>query len=325
MEYPLVSILVPIYGVEQYIEHCAVCLFEQTYSNIEYIFIDDCTQDNSIGILLNIILHYPSREQNIKIIHHEKNKGLAGARNTAVAAASGEFVLHVDSDDYIEKNCVELLVAKQMETSADIVSGGIVCHKGNKEILWIPPRIDTSHEYCLKLIKRVTPVNIWGRLIKRNLYIENNLRTDEGTNMGEDYQIIPRLVYYANKVSIVDNPLYHYIYANSGAYTNGFSEEKDNQVWKSFKVLYDFFENKGEKYVDALNQGKIELLIGSIISSVNAGNYYYYRILREMLDCCNNNNMPNLPLTKKIIVYISDYRILRVYLKMAMEIKRLIG
>ena len=205
MEYPLVSILVPIYGVEQYIEHCAVCLFEQTYSNIEYIFIDDCTQDNSIGILLNIILHYPSREQNIKIIHHEKNKGLAGARNTAVAAASGDFVLHVDSDDYIEKNCVELLVAKQMETSADIVSSGIMCHKGVKEFQWMTPN-DSSHDYSLKLIKRIVPVNIWGRLIRRRLYTDNNLYLNEGINMGEDYQIIPRLVYYANIIDVVDKP-----------------------------------------------------------------------------------------------------------------------
>lgn len=325
MENPLVSILVPIYGVEQYIERCAKCLFEQTYSNIEYIFVDDCTQDNSIGLLKNIISHYPCREQNIRIIHHEKNKGLAGARNTAVDAALGEFVLHVDSDDYIEKNCVELLVAKQMETLADIVSGGIMCHKGNKEFQWIPSKDDSSHDYSLKLIKRITPVNIWGRLIRRRLYTDNSLYLDEGINMGEDYQIIPRLVYYANRISVVDTPLYHYIYANASAYTNGFSVTKDIQVWRSYQILYDFFVDKGTEFVNALQQGKLELLIGSIISSVNAEDYCYYQKMRGLLDGCNYDDIQCLPLTKRLIAYISNYNVLRVYLKIALRIKKFVG
>ena len=79
-----VSILVPVYNVEKYISKCAISLFEQTYSNIEYVFVNDCTKDRSIDVINNILLNYPARQGQVKIIEHEKNKGVAAARNTAV-------------------------------------------------------------------------------------------------------------------------------------------------------------------------------------------------------------------------------------------------
>ena len=73
MEFKKVSILVPVYGVEKYIERCARSLFEQTYDNIEYIFVDDCTKDRSIEILQKVLEDYPNRKNQVKILHHEKN------------------------------------------------------------------------------------------------------------------------------------------------------------------------------------------------------------------------------------------------------------
>lgn len=98
-----VSILVPIYGVEQYIERCAKSLFEQTYSEIEYVFVNDCTKDDSIGVLNRVLEKFPQRKLQVRIINHEKNKGLGAARRTAILNANGDYILHVDSDDYIAK------------------------------------------------------------------------------------------------------------------------------------------------------------------------------------------------------------------------------
>lgn len=109
-----VSILVPIYLVERYIKRCAISLFEQTYNNIEYIFVDDCTPDKSIEILNDIINKYPYRKQNIKIIHNKVNLGIAAVRNICIKNASGDFVIFVDSDDYLEKDAVEKLVVQQL-------------------------------------------------------------------------------------------------------------------------------------------------------------------------------------------------------------------
>ena len=78
----LVSICVPVYGVETYIEQCAISLFEQTYQNIEYIFVNDCTPDKSIEILKSVINRYPNKKSSIHILSHEKNKGLGAARNS---------------------------------------------------------------------------------------------------------------------------------------------------------------------------------------------------------------------------------------------------
>ena len=86
---PLVSILTPVYRAEKYIERCTRSLFEQTYENLEYIFVDDCAPDHSIQLLQQVLAEYPKREKQTKIIHHEKNRGVAAARNTAVENASG--------------------------------------------------------------------------------------------------------------------------------------------------------------------------------------------------------------------------------------------
>jgi len=318
----LVSILVPVYGVEQYIERCARSLFEQTFSSIEYIFVDDCSPDNSIDLLKQVISYYPERKDAIKIIHHDKNRGLAGARNTAIDAATADFVVHVDSDDYIELNCIELLVKKQQETGADIVSSGILCHKGNNTIEWPPSNDKNSYNYSLRLIERVTSVNIWGRLIRRSLYINNCLRVDEKTNMGEDYQIIPRLVWYADKIASIDNCLYHYIYANANSYTDSFTIDKDRQAWKSFLILEEFFRDKGHDCVKALELGKLNLIYGSIISCLTTNNNYYYREVRSLIKGCSSKSIRRLPFAKRIIMKIPNYKLLKLLVDLFMYCKK---
>ena len=93
-----ISIIVPIYNVEQYIERCARSLFEQTYDDIEYVFVDDCSPDNSLNILYEVLNDYPHRISNVKIIRHIENKGLTAARNSGLEVATGDYIAHCDSD-----------------------------------------------------------------------------------------------------------------------------------------------------------------------------------------------------------------------------------
>ena len=116
-----ISVLVPVYGVERYIEECAVSLFEQTYENLEYIFVDDYTPDDSVNILLNVIEHYEKRKEQVRIIRHDYNRGLGAARATALEAASGDFVIAVDSDDKLAIDAIEKLCRLQQTVDADIV------------------------------------------------------------------------------------------------------------------------------------------------------------------------------------------------------------
>ena len=105
-----VSILVPIYRVENYIERCAVSILNQSYDDLEIIFVDVCSPDNSMQVLNQVIKKYPKRISQIKIIKHNENKGLAEARKTAVNAATGQYVFHLDSDDYLELFAIEYIV-----------------------------------------------------------------------------------------------------------------------------------------------------------------------------------------------------------------------
>ena len=118
---PKVSVIVPIYGVEKYIERCAVSLMEQTLDGIEYIFVDDATPDGSMNVLGNVLQRYTTRSGFVRIARHEINKGLPAARNTGLVLASGEYVFHCDSDDYLEPEMLEKMYVAAKENDADFV------------------------------------------------------------------------------------------------------------------------------------------------------------------------------------------------------------
>lgn len=254
---PKVSILVPVYGVEQFIERCAISLFEQTFDDIEYVFVNDCTPDNSISILERIIGKYPHRKNRILIIHHEVNKGLAGARNTGVENATGDYILHVDSDDYIEKDMIELLVNKAIAEDVDIVMCNSFLEWSNRKIIF-NQTFSENKDIMIKQILRIeaTP-SIWNKLIKKSLYTVNNIKTLEGVNYGEDLLVMPQLIYYANKIAKIDKTLYHYIQSNPNSYTQFFSEKNINNLKVVFTELESFFiKNKIEGIQQDIKIGK---------------------------------------------------------------------
>ena len=97
----MVSVIIPIYKVEKYVCRCAETLMQQTLEDVEYIFVDDATPDKSMEVLSTVLAKYPHREEQIHIIHHKKNQGLPAARNSGLRIATGEYVFHCDSDDYV--------------------------------------------------------------------------------------------------------------------------------------------------------------------------------------------------------------------------------
>ena len=115
---PPVSVIVPVYAVEAYIAQCAESLMVQTYPAIEFIFVNDGTPDRSMEVLDAVLKRYPQRT--VKIVN-EENAGLPHARAAGLKVATGEYILHVDSDDWVEPDEVERLVARAEETGADLV------------------------------------------------------------------------------------------------------------------------------------------------------------------------------------------------------------
>ncbi|WP_313095221.1 glycosyltransferase family 2 protein [Empedobacter sp.] len=254
-----VSILVPVYGVEKFIERCAISLFEQTFADIEFIFVNDCTPDNSIEILGKTIEKYPHRKSQVQIINHEVNKGLAGARNTGVEHASGDYILHVDSDDYLDLNAIELLYAKAVETNSDIVTCNYVLQWGEIQHEAVQNIGKDKVDFINLMLSSQAIVGVVNKLFRRKLYIDNNIKAFEGVNFGEDYVTSPRLAYYANSVSKIDNPVYHYIQTNTNSYTKKLTKGHIDNILFVFEELTNFFGNKEDYhlYKKAILEGKL--------------------------------------------------------------------
>ena len=119
-----VSILVPVYNVEKFFSRCLESLFSQTYSNIEYVFVNDCTPDNSMIVLHDILQKYPNHVNNVKLIENPSNNGIAIVRNTLLDNAHGDYVLFVDSDDWIENDMVEIRGIKIDKTARRVWVNG---------------------------------------------------------------------------------------------------------------------------------------------------------------------------------------------------------
>ena len=114
-----VSVIIPFYKVAPFIRRCAVSLLEQTLGEVEFIFVDDASPDESRSILEEEIRNHPDR--NARILTHEVNKGLPAARNTGLAAATGDFIYHCDSDDWVEKDMLEKMYEAAGSTGADFI------------------------------------------------------------------------------------------------------------------------------------------------------------------------------------------------------------
>ena len=202
-----VTICIPVYGVERYIERCARSLFEQTYENIEYIFIDDCTPDNSIGILKKIIDDYPHRKEFVRIIQHEYNKGLAIARTTAVANATGEFVIHVDSDDWIELTMVEKMLLMAIDNDFDVVWCDTMIHTQEQQSIY-HLKFDNNPKEMLKAIYQGKIFGwFWNKLIRRS-FLEDFIAYKE--SMFEDVFFSTQLLLKPLRMGYISEPLYNY-------------------------------------------------------------------------------------------------------------------
>ena len=251
-----VSIIIPVYKVQDYIERCLDSVINQTYSGrIECIIVDDCGGDGSIDIAERCIAENSSAVE-FKIIRHEKNRGLAAARNTGVKSATGDFIMHLDSDDWLEPGAVDILVKKQNESDADIVSGNAMAHYNDTTKIFIEPDYADNMAMVNTTIKLTLDHVIWRRLIRRNLYIDNCIEAVEGVNIGEDHHTLPRLAYFAKKIVKVDTIVYHYNCMNPNSYMWGskakfnFSGHKNNL--QSIAILKEFFSDKNRELVDKL-------------------------------------------------------------------------
>lgn len=243
-----VSILVPVYGVEKYIERCARSIFEQTYHDLDIVFVDDCTPDKSIEILKRVLDDYPERKEQTKIIRNEQNQGVAAVRNTAVVKASGKFLSFVDSDDWLEIDAVEELVKKQIVSDADVVTGQGVRHNPTSWFYLSRPSFINRKDFILDMESESLNHTLWGRLIRKKMFIDNHVKADATINVGEDLLLMSKLAYFSKKNVWTKSLVYHYNCERTLSYTQSTDLIRKAKIQvenvKAYMALREFFEDK---------------------------------------------------------------------------------
>lgn len=320
-----VTICVPVYGVEKYIERCARCLFEQTYEFIDYIFVDDCSPDNSIEILKKVISDYPRRKENVRIIKHDNNKGLAGARNTAVENCKTEFIMHVDSDDYIDLNTVEECIKNQKLTGSDIVTYGFKRIKNGITSVVVVDWVDDKVEMLKRLLRHKIGHGVCGRMIRTSLYKDHNIKVEVGRGMAEDLQVSPRLFYYSNKLTYINNVCYYYNLDNESSYVSSFSIDKFRDQMRARNLIRSFFSGQDE-YLNAFEEATYISLANSIkgCARVNAP-YSVYMEVRSYFDKYDNKYISQIePLLRIVVVYVKNYTLLKMIISLLWHSKNYI-
>lgn len=238
-----VSIIVPVYNVKDYIEKCVESILKQTYSNIEIILVNDGSIDGSGEICDN----YSQKDSRISVIH-QQNAGLSAARNAGLAIIKGEFVLFVDSDDYIEANSIELLLCSIVEYNADIVIGNRFLDTDTESK--IEDRYlgasNTKHKLVLSSEEAVKCLLSWkyfdmsacGRLFRREVLELNVFPVGKKC---EDQYVMASIIAKAKIVIFDPKPIYHY-YQRIGSITNDMMV-KDDTIQASLNQLKFVTEN----------------------------------------------------------------------------------
>ena len=259
-----ISILVPVYGVEQFMEACAVSLFEQTYDDLEYIFVDDCTPDRSIEVLRSVLERYPKRQQQVQIIQHDRNRGLGAARATLLHASQSDFIIYADSDDVMATDAVEKLYRRQQETDADIVSGAYhrLYADGRLGEAILPFKGDRDAMLRLMLVQNTIEHHVWGRLIRRCLHTEGNIDFVEGINMAEDYCVMPRLLFQASSHAFIDDVVTHYRENTTGTFFNWLNHRNIQSYLAANRVVGQFLKDRdtARRYVYPFELGLLNPL-----------------------------------------------------------------
>lgn len=237
----LVSIVVPIYGVEKYIAQCARSLFAQTYDNIQYIFVNDCTKDNSIILLKEIIELYPNRKSQVLIIEKEKNEGLPLARKTGMQYVKGEYVMLLDSDDWVETTMVEQMLNAIVAENTDVV----YCDYYRNSDTQTPINcieLSNTKEYIKNMFLLRAPAQTWNKIYRTELFDEVEFPVK---SMHEDLYINLQVMSYAKSVSHLRQNFYHYR-NNPDSITHNYPLE---QSIENLCLMRHFLEEKNMKDV----------------------------------------------------------------------------
>lgn len=234
-----VSLVIPVYNVERYIEKCARSLFSQTYEDIEIVFVNDCTPDHSVEIIEKVLTEYPEMQEKVTILHNEKNVGCAASRRRGLDHVSGEYLIQLDSDDYVAPDYVKLMAESAIANDSDMVICDY-CHvfdDGHQVEFRVNPPADAKE--CLNaFMSGMVHNGLWNKMMRRSVLVEHDIYPLNHVRMLEDKPITTRVCYFSKKISYVNKILYYYYKQNP----NSISLDNKSVFAEDFKNIISFFD-----------------------------------------------------------------------------------
>ena len=301
-QFPKVSVIVPVYGVGKYIEHCAVSLMEQTLDGVEYIFVDDYSPDGSRTIIHDVLSRYPDR--NARIVSHSENRGLPSARNTGLELATGKYVFHCDGDDWVEPDMLEKMYDLAERERADIVYCDFYLSYEKNERYMSNLCLESADDLLRQgFLSGAVKYNVWNKLVRRSLYTDNGIIFPDGHSMGEDMTMI-RLTACADNVRYLPEALYHYVQTNSSAFSKTQSPKQLADIQYNVAETVSFLREKyGDTLEDDIRNFKLSIKFPFLISD-NAGQY---KLWQEWYPEANVNvlSIRMLPMRSRILQWMA--------------------
>lgn len=299
-----ITVISPFFKVAPFIERCAESLLGQTLQDVEFIFVDDASPDESREILEKVIARHP--ERNARIVTHEVNKGLPAARNTGLAEATGDFIFHCDSDDWVETDMLEKMYKAAVDNQADYVYCDFWMQFEKSARYMVNPTY-TDPEQMIKegFLAGLMKYNVWNKLVKRSLY--DGLSFPAGHGMGEDMTMILAAT-KATKVAHVPEALYHYVKLNMNAFSNTFSERHLTDIQfntaRTLEGLKDWNVPEKDKY---LNFFKLNIKLPFLLS----GDKNQYRLWKEWFPESDRYVLENkhLPFRTRLVQWFAAKRL----------------
>lgn len=295
-----VSVIVPFYKVASFIERCIRSLMEQTLRDVEFIFVNDASPDESIDIVKRVCSEY---DRDVKILTHPENMGLPAARNTGMAMASGEYIYHCDSDDWLETDMLEKMYTAGVKQDADIVYCDFFISFETGERYMSNPNFTTGEDLLKKgFLAGTTKYNVWNKLVRHSLYDKTGVIFPSGHSMGEDMTMI-MLAVGAGNVAYVGNAFYHYVKLNMNAFSNTFSKRHlDDMKYNAERVMDCLSkENIPDEYMAYF---KLNVKLPFLLS----GDKSQYRLWKEWFPEADKFILANnfLPLRTRLVQWFAS-------------------
>lgn len=242
----LISVIIPVYRAEAYVERCLRSIEAQRYDDFEVIIINDCSPDGSMAVVENTLTDCPRLKARSVVLHNDRNIGSALTRRRGMRQARGEYVVQVDSDDYVSADFLSQLAAVATADDADIV----ICDfffdiDGRLSRRHYPVTPSAERSECFRqAMAGITHNGLWNKLVRRSLYVDNNIYPVEGINMFDDKSVTFRLIYFAKRISLLNKPLYYYNRSNESAITKTARAARFEQTY----ALLDLIDKFGEEH-----------------------------------------------------------------------------